>query len=252
MQSTTTKSAFWAGFRDSAPFLIVAAPFAVLFGVVATEAGLNVFETLAFSVVVIAGAAQFTALSLMRAIAAYFLVDQTYAVSYQKFETAPEMSAAQRFAYFMGTMTPICPMWYVFTLVGAVIGKQIPESWALDFVVPITFLALIGPMLRTGAHIVAALVGITVALLCAGLPWAGRRPPSTPMAATPFALYRCRRAARFGRALGGLARCHRRHPGCASAGRGDCDLCGHGIKAKPPWPAPARPSGLALWLVLVL
>ncbi len=209
MQSTTTKSAFWAGFRDSAPFLIVAAPFAVLFGVVATEAGLNVFETLAFSVVVIAGAAQFTALSLMednaptlivlvsalivnlrmamysasitpylgqvslwrRAIAAYFLVDQTYAVSYQKFETAPEMSAAQRFAYFMGTMTPICPMWYVFTLVGAVIGKQIPESWALDFVVPITFLALIGPMLRTGAHIVAALVGITVALLCAGLPF---------------------------------------------------------------------------------
>jgi len=63
---TTTKSAFWAGFRDSAPFVVVAGPFALLFGVLATEAGLNVFEALAFSVVVVAGAAQFTALSLLQ------------------------------------------------------------------------------------------------------------------------------------------------------------------------------------------
>jgi len=209
MPFTTTKSAFWKGFWDSAPFIVVAAPFAVLFGVLATEAGLSVFETLSFSVVVIAGAAQFTALSLMedgaptaivlasalavnlrmamysasitpylgdqpiwkRAFAAYFLVDQTYAVSIAKFEAEPKMPPAQRIAYFFGTVTPICPMWYVFTLVGALVGQQIPEAWALDFVIPIAFLALIAPMLRSSAHICAALVAIVVALSLAWLPY---------------------------------------------------------------------------------
>lgn len=209
MPSSTAKSAFWSGFRDSAPFLLVVAPFAMLFGVLATEAGLNLVEVMAFSIVVIAGAAQFTALQLMednapvlivlasalivnlrmamysasitpylgqvpfwwRALAAYFLVDQTYAVSHQKFETTPQMSASERIAYFFGTVTPICPMWYVFTLVGALVGQQIPETWAMDFVIPITFLALIGPMLRTPAHMVAALTAIVVALASAWVPY---------------------------------------------------------------------------------
>lgn len=208
MPATTTKSAFWAGFRDSAPFVVVVIPFSTLFGVVATEAGLSVFETLAFSVVVIAGAAQFTALSLMeenaptiivlasalavnlrmamysasitpylgaipfwhRALAAYFLVDQTYAVSLAKYEAEPAMTVAQRSAYFFGAVLPICPPWYVFTFVGALLGSRIPEAWALDFAVPIAFLALIGPMLRTPAHMAAALVAISVSLLAAGLP----------------------------------------------------------------------------------
>lgn len=209
MAPATTKSAFWAGFRASAPFLVVVAPFAALFGVLATEAGLNIAEVMAFSIVVIAGAAQFTALQLMednapvlivlasalivnlrmamysasitpylgqipfwkRAIAAYFLVDQSYAVSHEKFETTPDMTPPQRFAYFMGTVAPICPMWYVFTLVGALVGQQIPETWAMDFVIPIAFLALIGPMLRTPAHLIAALTAIVVALATAWVPY---------------------------------------------------------------------------------
>ena len=51
--------------RDGAPFILVIVPFSLLFGVVATEAGLNVLETMSFSVLVIAGAAQFTALQLL-------------------------------------------------------------------------------------------------------------------------------------------------------------------------------------------
>ena len=65
MPSTTTKSKYWSGMRDSAPFLLIVGPFSVLFGVLATEAGLNIFEVMSFSLVVIAGAAQFTALQLM-------------------------------------------------------------------------------------------------------------------------------------------------------------------------------------------
>ena len=209
MAYSTTKSAFWAGFRDATPFILVAAPFALLFGVLATEAGLNVFETMMFSFVVLAGAAQFTALSLLeenaptlivlasalavnlrmamysasitphlgaipfwwRALAAYFLVDQAYALSIAKYEDQPKMALNQKLAYFFGTVAPVCPLWYVFTLVGALMGQQIPDSWAIDFVMPMAFLAMIGPLLRTPAHIIAALVGITVSLLAAGIPY---------------------------------------------------------------------------------
>ncbi|SFR15000.1 AzlC family ABC transporter permease [Poseidonocella sedimentorum] len=209
MARSTTKSRFWQGVRDGAPFLLVVGPFAMLFGVVATEAGLNLFETMAFSIVVIAGAAQFTALQLLsenalavialisalavnlrmamysasitpylgalplwkRAIVAYFLVDQTYAVSVAKFERETDMTPRERYAYFIGVMSPVCPLWYVFTLVGALVGSAIPDWLALDFAVPITFLALIAPMLRTGAHVAAAVVAIALALGFAWLPY---------------------------------------------------------------------------------
>jgi predicted branched-subunit amino acid permease len=47
----------------------------------------------------------------------------------------------------------------------------VPESWALDFALPITFLALLAPMLRTPAHLVAAFVSIVVSLIGAGAPY---------------------------------------------------------------------------------
>lgn len=214
MPSTTAKTltsgrAFWTGFRDGTPFVLVVGPFAVLFGVLAAEAGLNVLEILVFSVVVIAGAAQFTALQLMtedaptvvvlasalavnlrmamysasltpwigaaplwqRAIAAYFVLDQSYACSIVQFEKAPGMSIPARVAYFAGAVCPVVPVWYGATVAGALIGTQIPESWALDFALPITFLAMIAPMLRTPAHVMAALVAVVVSLLTAGVPY---------------------------------------------------------------------------------
>ncbi|MEP2028565.1 MAG: AzlC family ABC transporter permease [Paracoccaceae bacterium] len=209
MSSSTTKAAFWQGLRDGAPFLLVVVPFSVLFGVLATEAGLNLVQAMAFSIVVFGGAAQFTALQLMvdnvptaivvisslavnlrvamysasltpyiggapvwqRALAAYFIVDQTYASSIAKYEAEPEMPVPQRIAYFFGVVVPICPAWYVFTVVGAVVGGQISPEYALDFALPITFLALIAPMLRTAAHVAAALVAIVASLVCATIPY---------------------------------------------------------------------------------
>jgi len=205
---STTSTYYWRGFRDGLPFLLVVGPFSILFGVVAAEAGLNVLEALGFSVVVIAGAAQFTAVQLLvddaptvivilsalainlrmamysatltphlgqaklwqRALVAYFLVDQSFALASAKYEKEPQLTISQKIAYFFGVVTPICPMWYVLTVVGAMIGNAIPPEYALDFALPITFLAMIAPMLRSLPHLIAALVAVTVSLLCAGLP----------------------------------------------------------------------------------
>lgn len=209
MAYSTTKSAVFAGARDSIPFVFVAGPFGMLFGVLAAEAGLKVIEAMTFSLSVFAGSAQFTALQLMqedaptlivlisalavnlriamysasltpylgaaplwqRAIAAYFLVDQSYVLSIAKFEDEPQLPLNQRLGYFFGTNLLIAPLWYGATLFGALIGTQVPNTWALDFILPIAFLGLSMPMLRTAAHRWAALVAVVVALLASGLPY---------------------------------------------------------------------------------
>ena len=122
MPDATAKSVFWTGFRDGSPFIVVVAPFGLLFGVVSIDSGLNFIETLAMTFLVVAGASQFTALSLlkeqaptfiviltalavnlrmamysaalaphlgkaplgMRALMAYFMVDQTFAVAVKR------------------------------------------------------------------------------------------------------------------------------------------------------------------------
>jgi predicted branched-subunit amino acid permease len=206
---TPRRSALLRGCLASAPFVIVVVPFAVLFGVVATEAGLDLLQVLLFSVSVFAGASQFAALQLMqdqapvviilatslavnlrmlmysvamaphlgqaplgtRALMAYFLVDQSFAASQVEFEARPELPLAEKVAFFFGTVIPIAPLWFVSTMVGAMLGQAIPPDYAIDFAVPITFLAITAPMLRSIPHIVAAGVSILVTLLLAGLPY---------------------------------------------------------------------------------
>ena len=105
-----------------------------------------------------------------RACIAYFNVDQTYALGQIEYEARPDQPLATKIAYFAGVAAPLCPMWYLFTYIGAVAGGQIPPEYALDFAVPITFLALIAPSLKSLAHVAAAMTSIIVALLLAGLP----------------------------------------------------------------------------------
>lgn len=207
-QTPSYFAAYWRGFRQSLPFMLVIVPFGLLFGVAGNEAGLNLTEVLGFSVLVIAGASQFAALQLMndhastimvilaslavnlrmamysaslaphlgaaprwhRALVAYFLVDQVYALANIDYERAPRQSLGEKLAFYAGACTPVCPQWYVSTLAGAWLGKAIPPEFALDFAVPVTFLAMIAPMLRSIPHLVAAGVSVALALALAFLP----------------------------------------------------------------------------------
>ena len=200
---------FLRGALDSVPFVFVAGPFGLLFGVLATDSGLRPVETLLFSLTVFAGASQFSALQLMqeqtptvivlvsalavnlrvamysasltpflggaplwqRAFAAYLIVDQSYALSVWKFESNPGLAGSDRMAYFVGTCALIAPLWMLATLAGAVLGEWIPKSISLDFAFPIVFAAIVGPMLRTPAHLVAALTACATAIPAAALPF---------------------------------------------------------------------------------
>lgn len=207
--ANSPRAAFWRGARDAAPFVIVVMPFGALFGVVGTEAGLDLWQVMGFSFLVIAGASQFAALQLMtenapafvavasalavnlrmamysaslaphlgaapiwkRALIAYLTVDQTYALAVQRYEAEPKAPLAEKVAFFFGACLPIVPLWYLSSLAGILAGSAIPADWGLDFIVPITFLALVAPGLRTIAHVAAALAAVILALFAAGLPW---------------------------------------------------------------------------------
>ena len=202
------KSAYWAGVRDGAPFILMAIPFSTLFGVIATDAGLTLAQAMGFTILVIAGAAQFAAIQLMvenasiafvllaalavnlrmamysaslvpylgsaplwqRAFIAYLNFDQTYITSVARYEARPDMSVSDRVSYFLGVATPITPFWFGMTLVGVVAGQAIPDAWALDFIMPIMFLAMVAPMLKSLAHVAAAAVSVAVALALVDLP----------------------------------------------------------------------------------
>ena len=199
---------FWRGFRNALPFLVVVVPFGVLFGVAGSEAGFSFWEVMGFSVLVIAGASQFTAVQLMvdntptvlvlltslavnlrmamysaslaphlgaapawkKSLVAYFMVDQSFALADADYTRRPDQSLAQKLAFYAGACVPTCPTWYMGTLAGVMLGKSIPPAFALDFAVPVTFLAMIAPMLRSVPHLVAACVSVVAALSLGFLP----------------------------------------------------------------------------------
>ncbi len=192
----------------SLPFLLVLVPFGLLFGVVSVDAGLDLWQVAGFSTFVLAGASQFTAVQLMldnasvivviisaltvnlrlamysaalvpwlgaaspkeRGLIAYLLVDQTYGIAIQHYEQNPKLRLDQRLAYFFGASAAMCLPWIAAGLIGARIGKVIPETWALDFAIPITFLAMIAPMVRKLAHLAAVVVSILASLVFSFLP----------------------------------------------------------------------------------
>lgn len=205
----SNRHAFWQGLRDCSPFVVIVVPFSALFGMVATDAGLNILQVVAMSAIVIAGSAQFTALSLLqegapvfvvllaalavnmrmamysaalvphlgaapmrlRMLMAYVMIDQTYAVSVQTFEAQPEMPLGDKISYYFGCVTAVCVPWYVCTFLGALFGQYIPASLSPDFAVPVCFIALFAPMLRSLPHLVAAGVSVCAAVIFSGLPW---------------------------------------------------------------------------------
>ncbi|MCI4662323.1 MAG: AzlC family ABC transporter permease [Neomegalonema sp.] len=191
------------------PFALTILPFGLIFGVVAKEAGLDLLETMAMTSLVAAGASQFAVLPMleqgapellailtgavvnarmamysaslatvwprsslgMRMLSAYFLNDQNYALSFRRFRERPDAVAANKLGFYFGVGGLTVSVWVLGTFLGAVIGEQLPPSWSLDFAVPITFIAIVAPILRGLANILAALVGALLSVLLIGLPF---------------------------------------------------------------------------------
>ena len=209
MQRPHDRRPFVQGALDSLPFFIVIVPFGALFGVIATEAGMNLAQVMGFTVLVIAGASQLTALQLLtehaptlvvivtalavnlrmamysaslaphlgaaplwkRAFAAYFLYDQPFALSTMEFEKRPDRSVTDKLSYFFGTGIPLGLSWYIATFCGAILGEKMPSDLGVDLAVPTTFLAVVAPMLKSLAHVAAAVTSVVLVLVLSFMPY---------------------------------------------------------------------------------
>ncbi|WP_255197067.1 AzlC family ABC transporter permease [Halorarius litoreus] len=201
----TRRGDFLEGARTVVPVLVGVVPFGLVAGAAAVNAGLSPAQAVGLSVIVFAGAAQLAAIELLgggsplpivvaiilvinlrmtmysasiaphfegvtarvRSLVAYVLTDQTYALSVTRFRG----SAVSEVAFFLGAALPLWVVWQVCTVVGLVLGANVPDWLPLEFGVPLTFLALLVPNLEDAATGTAAIVGGVVATLAVGVPF---------------------------------------------------------------------------------
>ena len=203
----TRTQEFWNGVRDEAPILLGVVPFGLVFGALAISAHLSTLAAQAMSSIIFAGASQIIAAQLVgtgtsglvilmvvfvvnlrhalysasvaphvkdlktgwKLLLAYLLTDEAYAVSIMHYDR--DGDPRNRHWYFFGAGLTLWSSWQVSTAIGIFIGAQIPASWPLDFVLPLTFIALVVPAIKDRAGLAAALVAGLIGLLAEGLPY---------------------------------------------------------------------------------
>ena len=202
----TRKQAFFCGARAVAPILLGVVPFALIAGIAAVKVGFTRPEALGMSCIVFAGAAQLAAIDLLghhapllvviltaliinlrffmysaslaphfeglplsgRGLLAYLLTDQAYAVSIAAYSGERR---SRKPWFYLGAALTLWSVWQAGTLAGAFLGGSIPRTWSLDFAIPLTFLALLFPTLRSRPDLVAAVGAGALALAAHRLPY---------------------------------------------------------------------------------
>lgn len=197
---------FRDGFAEMLPACIGLVPFGLVCGVGAAAAGFDWLAALGLSAVVFSGAAQILAIQLYAAGApaaiivltcfvlglrflmysaamaphlkplgvrfrrtlAYMLADQSFAVAIRRFDEGHDKHEAA--LHFLGSGVALWSSWQITNLAGFFAGNLIPASWSLDFAVPLCFIALVAPLLRSLPAVLAAVVAAVAVLALADLP----------------------------------------------------------------------------------
>jgi 4-azaleucine resistance transporter AzlC len=90
-----------------------------------------------------------------RWLAGYLLTDQAFAV------TLARVLDGRRDIpwFFLGIAATLWLFWQVASLAGIFLGAMVPASWSIDFVVALTFIGVLAPLLRDRAMAAAAVSG---------------------------------------------------------------------------------------------
>ncbi|MGA7670198.1 MAG: AzlC family ABC transporter permease [Nitrolancea sp.] len=189
-------SQFWRGFLALMPLWTGAIPVGVAYAVAARDAGLSPLQTQLMSLTVFSAAAQFSAVSLFshgtpvvvmivtamtlnlqlflfgltaardsrpslrrRFLTAYFLTDGAFAIAVG--------NGRIRMPVLLGAGVSMFTAWNVGTLIGAAAGAILPDlsRVGVDFVAPLTFLAVLVPLLRSKPAILTLVVAAATTLI---------------------------------------------------------------------------------------
>ena len=198
------------GLKGGAVIVLSSAPFAVLFGAVATDNGLSLGETALMSATIYAGASQLVGIELFgQHVAAWLIVLSIFAVNFRHIlysaaitRYIPHFSLAQKLLAFFFLIDPqfaetirraesgkkITLSWYlafgltvyfpwlIFSIIGAAFGAMLgdPRTWAIDVLLPIYFLGLVvGFRRKPGFYpvAIASFIGAIAGYVLVGSPW---------------------------------------------------------------------------------
>lgn len=201
------RKSFWDGVKAEIPLLIGVFPFGMIYGALAVNAGLSTAASQLMSSIVFAGSSQFITTQLVRegapgfvvvltiavvnlrhmlysaslapylkdlstkwkVLLSYLLTDEAYAPSILKYEK--EGFTAHGHWFLFGAGLALWTIWQVSTAFGIFLGASIPSDWPLDFALPLTFIAMVVPVLKNRPMIAAALSAGMIALLAFSLPY---------------------------------------------------------------------------------
>lgn len=198
---------FVAGFKSMIPITTGVIPFGAVVGTVCAEAGFSFFQTISMNILVYAGAAQLAAVELMnhhsasllviitglvinlrfllysaamspvlqneklrtKIFCAYSLTDQSYAVmSAHQHQLKTSSESVQ---FYIGGALCMLIAWDLSVVAGYAFGNFAPSSWALEYAVPLSFMALVIPTLKNKKYVIVALFSFVSSILLNPLPY---------------------------------------------------------------------------------
>ena len=200
------KTSFWNGAKATSPLMPGILPFALIAGATAAELQLPVFAAYGLSLVIFAGASQLALLALLqhgapilililttlainlrfamysatlaphlqtmstarKSLFSYLLTDQAFLLSHPQLVKPGNPERGRSF--YLGAALALWLVWQLGSLAGVFLGKGLPDEWALDFAVPLSFLALLVPALKTRPAVAASLTAATAFLWTRHLP----------------------------------------------------------------------------------
>ncbi len=200
-------ASFWAGVRAELPLLIGVFPFGMIYGALALSAGLSPGAAQMMSSIVFAGSAQFATAQLVRdaapaavivitiaminlrhmlysasmapyvkdlsarwkSLLAYLLTDECYAATVTHYQERGTTSTSHWF--FLGAGLALWTTWQISSGLGIFLGTAMPASWPLDFALPLTFIAMVIPVLKDRPAVAAAASAGVVSLFAYALPY---------------------------------------------------------------------------------
>jgi predicted branched-subunit amino acid permease len=197
---------FTAGARAMVPWLAGVAPFGLVIGVSAAQADIPTLAGWLTGPAIYAGSSQVAAIEMLdagtapivvvitalvinlrlilysgaiaahwrgtprwwRAVAAYLLVDPSFAVGIDRYQRPGDSTDAHR--YYLGGAITLWIAWLLAIGAGATLGAQLPAALHLEFVIPLYLVGEIVPKLRDRATRRAALTAAVVAVVAISAP----------------------------------------------------------------------------------
>ena len=203
----TKFSEFKNGCLQEIPLQLGVFPFGIAYGILGIEVGLTNIQTYLLSIIIFAGVSQIVFAQLVstftpsfmivgtigivnlrhilygvslssylkklslkwRIILSYLITDEAFAISYKRF--SEEKKTKYMHFHLLGSGITLWISWQISTLIGIFIGPSIPNSLNLEYVIPLSFIAIVVVSINTKIKLIVFIMSALFSILLRDLPW---------------------------------------------------------------------------------